>query len=199
MSETDTIVMKVVILGNPAVGKSSILNKFITGQTPTSSTNTIGAKLMGKTLAIGDKQVKLNIWDTAGQERYESFSKLYCRDASAAIFTYDVTDSASVKGMRHWYDLSCDSLPTNTLIFVVGNKYDLINEDYDFEAEVLEFADRLNAEHFRVSAVSGFGVDELFFRLAEKYVGIVKATRRKSIVLDRDKVPKNIVKKRRFC
>jgi small GTP-binding protein len=156
---------------------------------------------MGKILKINEKTIKLNIWDTAGQERYMSFSKLYCRDAGAAVLVYDISEKESFEGMKKWYDgMSKDILPKETLLFIVGNKCDLVNGPCEFESDVLEYAEEICAEHFRVSAVSGLGIDELFDKIATKYAATVSYERRTSIILT-NKFPlvANNKKKKRFC
>jgi small GTP-binding protein len=192
--------VKVVILGNPSVGKSSILRRFIIGDFSPDSPNTIGAKFMGKVLSVNNRAIKLNIWDTAGQERYQSFSKLYCRDAAAAILVYDITDPESFEGMKKWYDImSKDILPSEALLFIAGNKSDLLKGECSFVNEVIGYYDGIRAEHFRVSAVSGEGVDSMFQRVAEKYTENVKWRRNDSIYLTNKLPVKEQKKKRSFC
>ena len=194
------IKVKVVLLGNPSVGKSSILQKYVTGNCGGNNENTVGAKFMGKTVYVGDKIIKLNIWDTAGQERYQSFSRLYCRDAGSLILVFDVTDPESLEGMKKWYEImSQDVLPENSIVFVVGNKCDLIEKANSFEDNAIEFSDSIKAEYFRVSAFSGMGIDELFTKVSTKYLQNMNFEKRNSIYLERKTSVVIKKKKKRFC
>ena len=191
------IQLKVVLLGDPAVGKSSILKRFVVGDCSMDSENTVGAKYMGKILNVNDTVVKLNIWDTAGQERYQSFSKLYCRDAGAAILVYDVSDPSSFVGMKKWYEnMSQDVLPIDCKIFAVGNKSDLIEGPCKFRDIVSEYASQINAIEYIVSAKSGNGIEDLFKCVGESALERVRLPRKDSVYLTRELTKKRPNKKK---
>lgn len=193
------IQLKVVLLGDPAVGKSSILKRFVIGDCSLNTENTVGAKYMGKLLNINDSVVKLNIWDTAGQERYQSFSKLYCRDAGAAILVYDVSDPDSFVGMKKWYEnMSQDVLPTDCKIFVVGNKLDLIQGPCKFKDDVSQYASQINTIEYIVSAKTGTGIEDLFVCVGESALEKVRVPRRDSIYLTKE-VTKQSPGKKKCC
>ena len=194
--------VKVVILGNPDVGKSSILQRYLTGAYSEDSTSTLGAKFMGKRVCYKGKFLKLNIWDTAGQERYESFSKIYCRNARAVLLVYDHSCPESLLGMEKWYQImSTEVFPGDALIFVVGNKVDKDRFTSALDSQVKAFGDSILAEFFNVSAKTGEGIEELFMRITAKIMD--KATKakanRSSVVLDHVQHEKKKQKKRVFC
>ena len=83
---------KLVLLGDSAVGKSSLVLRFVRGQFFEYQESTIGAAFLTQTVALNDTTVKFEIWDTAGQERYHSFAPMYYRGAAAAIVVYDITN-----------------------------------------------------------------------------------------------------------
>lgn len=193
------IQVKVVLLGNPAVGKSSILKRFVLGDCSLDSENTVGAKFMGKLLTIEESTVKLNIWDTAGQERYQSFSKLYCRDAGAVILVYDVSDPESFQGMKNWYEvMSKEILPTTSSIFIAGNKTDTIAWSCSFKQDVVAYADEISAQECEVSAKTGAGIDDLFMNIAKNALTKKVAPRRASVYLTRE-VTKQVDKQNKKC
>ncbi len=83
---------KLVLLGESAVGKSSLVLRFVKGQFHEFQESTIGAAFLTQTLVVDDVTVKFEIWDTAGQERYHSLAPMYYRGAQAAIVVYDITN-----------------------------------------------------------------------------------------------------------
>ena len=93
---------KLVLLGDSAVGKSSLVLRFVRGQFFEYQESTIGAAFLTQTVALDDATVKFEIWDTAGQERYRSLAPMYYRGASAAIVVYDITNPDSFAGAKSW-------------------------------------------------------------------------------------------------
>ena len=84
--------IKLVLLGESAVGKSSLVLRFVKGQFHEYQESTIGAAYLSQTVCLDDTTVKFEIWDTAGQERYESLAPMYYRGAQAAIVVFDITN-----------------------------------------------------------------------------------------------------------
>jgi Ras-related protein Rab-5C len=90
---------KLVLLGDSAVGKSSLVLRFVRGQFFEYQESTIGAAFLTQTVALNDTTVKFEIWDTAGQERYHSLAPMYYRGAAAAIVVYDITNRVRGSGV----------------------------------------------------------------------------------------------------
>ncbi|CEG73018.1 Putative Rab family, other [Rhizopus microsporus] len=88
--------VKLVLLGDSAVGKSSIITKYATDTFVEGREATIGAAFLAKICATEDRTVKFDIWDTAGQERFRSLAPMYYRNAAAALVVFDVTNYVSV-------------------------------------------------------------------------------------------------------
>ena len=101
--QRNQVQVKVVILGNSGVGKSSIILRFVADNFKSDGEATIGASYMGKIMQFNDKSIKFNIWDTAGQERFHTLAKMYYRDADAAILVYDITNQESFDGLKRWH------------------------------------------------------------------------------------------------
>jgi len=93
---------KLVLLGESAVGKSSLVLRFVRGQFFDYQESTIGAAFLTQTVALSDSTVKFEIWDTAGQERYHSLAPMYYRGAAAAIVVYDITSPDSFARAKSW-------------------------------------------------------------------------------------------------
>ena len=93
---------KLVLLGDSAVGKSSLVLRFVRGQFFEYQESTIGAAFLTQTVALNDTTVKFEIWDTAGQERYHSLAPMYYRGAAAAIVVYDITNRDTFQRAKQW-------------------------------------------------------------------------------------------------
>ncbi|XP_029462048.1 ras-related protein Rab-5B-like isoform X3 [Rhinatrema bivittatum] len=91
VGQTKICQFKLVLLGDMAVGKSSLVLRFVKGQFDEFQETTIGAAFLAQSVCLDDTTVKFEIWDTAGQERYHSLAPMYYRGAQAAIVVFDIT------------------------------------------------------------------------------------------------------------
>lgn len=178
----ELIQVKVTVLGNANVGKSSIINRFIREEYSENSEPTIGANFLSKVLDFDKFSVKLNIWDTAGQERYSSLAASYTRGSQACLLVYDITSYESFEGVDKWFNNIKSHLDVGCHIFVVGNKEDLIDKEAVKLEVAKEYCSSIGCDHFRVSAKSGLGLSELFTEVCKKIMGKenlaeIKATR----------------------
>jgi len=160
--------LKVVLLGDSGVGKSSIVLRFVADNFKTDAEATIGASYMGKILQINEKMIKFNIWDTAGQERYHSLAKMYYRDANAAIMVYDITKKGSFEGLKKWHKELAEFGPKDIAIVVAGNKEDLVEAEAIGPEEAQAFARSIGAIYKKTSAKTNYGVEQIFRELAGK-------------------------------
>ena len=177
--------IKIVLLGNANVGKSSILYRFIVGEFRGDADPTVGASFMAKVIEVGSNKVKLNIWDTAGQEKYCSFSKMYCRDAKAVIFVFDTNHLESFSNMDKWHQMLSDvNLDQSAMMYIVANKCDL-HSLMEFPTNIQDFAYKINAKMFQVSAKTNYGINELFLDIAESTLNTPIITTRRLSLLPR--------------
>ena len=93
VANTKPIQVKLVLLGEAAVGKSSLVLRFVNNEFQENKEPTIGAAFLTQKCKLDDNIIKFEIWDTAGQERFHSLAPMYYRNAQAAIVAYDVTKS----------------------------------------------------------------------------------------------------------
>ena len=166
-----TIEIKIVLLGNINVGKTSIASRYCKNVFNEHHINTIGgAYQQQKVILSNGSAVKLHIWDTSGQERFRAMTNLYYRDAQVAILTYDVTNESSFTGIEFWIkELKYKVENDNMILFLVGNKCD-VNEDERKVSTIKgkNFADENNMLFFETSAKNGDGVKDLFVTIANK-------------------------------
>ena len=160
------ISLKVVFLGDTAVGKSCLAVRFARNEFFEFQEPTIGAAFLGKNINLNDKRYKFEIWDTAGQERYRSLAPMYYRGAKAAVIVYDITDEDTFKGAKTWVS-EIQKKSENCLILLVGNKVDLtMNRKVDIHM-VKEYVDNNNLIYMESSAKTGLNVDKIFTTIAE--------------------------------
>uniref|UniRef100_A0A3Q3IUE6 RAB5C, member RAS oncogene family n=1 Tax=Monopterus albus TaxID=43700 RepID=A0A3Q3IUE6_MONAL len=117
---------KLVLLGESAVGKSSLVLRFVKGQFHEYQESTIGAAFLTQTVCLDDTTVKFEIWDTAGQERYHSLAPMYYRGAQAAIVVYDITNADTFTRAKNWVKELQRQASPNIVIALAGNKADLV-------------------------------------------------------------------------
>ncbi|KAI6814609.1 hypothetical protein KC367_g8922 [Hortaea werneckii] len=121
--------VKLVLLGEAAVGKSSLVLRFVNNDFQPNKEPTIGAAFLTQKCQLPARTIKFEIWDTAGQERFASLAPMYYRNAQSALVVYDVTKKSSLTKARHWVaELQRQASP-GIVIALVGNKKDLCEEE----------------------------------------------------------------------
>jgi small GTP-binding protein len=156
---------KIVMLGDSGVGKTSLIEKFYTGNFTSKSIPTIGAAFVRATISLANQCVTLSIWDTAGQERFQSLAPLYVRDARGVVLVFDASTEGSLKDLDGFYLGVKDSLPMGTQLILCCNKMDLVPESFD-TSDFVVWANERHMSLMRTSAKTGDGVTEMFTQLA---------------------------------
>ncbi|XP_072046177.1 ras and EF-hand domain-containing protein homolog isoform X2 [Amphiura filiformis] len=116
---------KIVLAGDAAVGKSSLIMRLCKGIFQTNLNSTLGVDFQMKTLEVDGKVTSLQLWDTAGQERFRSIAKSYFRRADGVLLLYDVTFERSFINVRDWIEAIEDGAQKQVPIMICGNKVDL--------------------------------------------------------------------------
>ncbi|MBN3316342.1 KAT2B acetyltransferase, partial [Atractosteus spatula] len=156
---------KLVLLGESAVGKSSLVLRFVKGQFHEFQESTIGAAFLTQTVCLDDTTVKFEIWDTAGQERYHSLAPMYYRGAQAAIVVYDITNEESFARAKNWVKELQRQASPNIVIALAGNKADLANKRaVDFQ-DAQSYADDNSLLFMETSAKTSMNVNEIFMAI----------------------------------
>lgn len=159
---------KVVLLGESAVGKSSLVLRFVKREFHEFQESTIGAAFLTQTVQIDDTTVKFEIWDTAGQERYHSLAPMYYRGAQAALIVYDITSKESFLKAQNWVRELQRQANANIVIALVGNKLDLASKRSVENSEAKEYADENNLLFMETSAKTAINVVEVFTAIATR-------------------------------
>ncbi|KAI9167429.1 Vacuolar protein sorting-associated protein [Paramyrothecium foliicola] len=176
--------VKLVLLGEAAVGKSSLVLRFVNNDFQENKEPTIGAAFLTQKCNLPTRTIKFEIWDTAGQERFASLAPMYYRNAQAALVVYDLTKPTSLVKAKHWVaELQRQASP-GIVIALVGNKLDLTSEpapagDDDGDdgddsgdarkvstEEAKSYAEEESLLFFETSAKTGHNVTEVFTAIA---------------------------------
>ena len=156
---------KVVLLGGPGVGKTSLINRFMYEQFSRDYETTVGIDYFTKKIKVNDKLVSLCIWDTAGQEQYQSLIPSYIRDTQIAVIVYDLADPKSFELAKTWHKNVVEARGDGAQCILAGNKSDLeaqVDDDL-----VKGFIEPNKMVWTKVSAKTGDGVQELFKKIVE--------------------------------
>ncbi len=158
---------KLVLLGETAVGKSSIVLRYVKKLWSEYTESTIGAAFLTASVALDDITVKLEIWDTAGQERYHSLAPMYYRGAAAAIVVYDITNRDSFGRSKLWVQELQRQGKQNMVIVLVGNKLDLADQRQVESREGKAYVEEQGLSgFFECSAKTNQNVSDIFRHVA---------------------------------
>ena len=159
---------KLVILGEEAVGKSSIAQRFVNGKFTNLHQATIGALFLTKQIRHEDRIVKFEIWDTAGQERFHSLTPLYYKNANAAIVVFDVANLGSFERAKTWVKDLMEKANPDIIIALCGNKIDLEDSRVVKKDDAEKYANDIGSFYTEVSAKLDKNVNELFDKIVQK-------------------------------
>jgi Ras-related protein Rab-5C/Rab family protein len=121
-----SVQVKLVLLGEAAVGKSSVVLRFVNNDFQPNKEPTIGAAFLTQKCRLDDRVLRYEIWDTAGQERFHSLAPMYYRNAQAAVVVYDITKASSLEKAKSWVKELQRQANPNIVIALAGNKVDLV-------------------------------------------------------------------------
>lgn len=161
-------ISKVIVIGDVAVGKTSLVNRFCHRLFDNNYKATIGVDFEVERFDILGVPFHLQIWDTAGQERFKCIAASYYRGANVIMVVFDLGNLMSLLHCQQWLNEASRSNIGHHHIFLVGAKKDSLSHPvYEIiEKRAVEAARRMRAEYWAVSSRTGNGVSELFTRVA---------------------------------
>jgi small GTP-binding protein len=154
--------MKLIVLGDAGVGKTSILKRFVEGRFIGSEDALRGQDVMIKIVQHNSSRIRVQLWDTGGQERFRAVTSSYYRAAAGILLVFDLTDRLSYYELSVWYN---DILryADSVSVMVIGNKLDLNRAVESFDAR--KWALERGFLYEEASALTGQGVDSAVLRL----------------------------------
>ena len=156
---------RIVVIGNSAVGKTSLINRIMHDTFDTNAPSTTGAGYCAYH-PENSKHKEIQIWDTAGMERFRGMNKAYYREAVAALLVFDLTNQESFSDLESWLADFKENCTKEHIVFLVGNKSDLEGQVEVTETDLNWFLQRHpEMRFFRTSAATGSGVKEMFSAL----------------------------------
>lgn len=166
-------VYKIALLGNPGVGKTSLLTRYIDKKYEEDYKPTLGASIVAKDVLISTDEIeydlRLIIWDLAGQEKYETVRPLYFQGCIGAILVYDLTRIPTFQEIKDkWLKDFTSYAKKNSAFILIGNKSDLEDMRKVESSEGKKLADEIQAVSFiETSAKTGNNVNESFLFLVK--------------------------------
>ena len=174
---TDNISCKVVLVGDTGVGKTCIIQRYVNNNYEENVESTVASTYTYNVLNFPNynKSISFDIWDTAGQEIYRALAKNFYLNAAIGVLVYDIKRQSSFDSIKnYWYDQLKESGEENMMFAVVGNKWDLFNEEEVYEEEAKKFAKSIGAIFKLTSCKESIGIDELFSECGKRYLEVNK-------------------------
>jgi len=173
MTSRKKVLLKVIILGDSGVGKTSLMNQYVNRKFSIQYKATIGADFLTKEVYVDERNVTMQIWDTAGQERFQSLGVAFYRGADCCVLVFDVNNVKSFETLDSWRDefliQASPRDPEHFPFVVLGNKVDV--EDTKrmvFQKRALTWCQsKGNIPYFETSAKENINVEQAFQTVAK--------------------------------
>jgi small GTP-binding protein len=167
MYEEPKYIIKITILGEKNVGKTSLVYRYIENKFRENYKATLGVNLLKKDMDVDGSGVSVQIWDLGGQDSFRSLRKLYLEGANGALVIFDLTERNSFEKLNEWVESFKEARGEQPLV-LIGNKSDLENQIKITDIEAGNFAKDNNMELILTSAKTGQNVEEAFIKLTKR-------------------------------
>ena len=155
--------IKIILIGDTQVGKTSFLNQFFSEGFNPNLTSTIGITERSKILCYNNKNYKIQIWDTAGQERFESIPKQYYEKIEGVFLFYDVTNEKSFDNIIKWLKDILEGGHKDLIVYLLGNKVDLIDDRKVSYETGLSFAQNKQIKFMEISCKLDLNIRDVVY------------------------------------
>ncbi|MFW9906382.1 MAG: Rab family GTPase [Candidatus Thorarchaeota archaeon] len=172
---TNDIVLKICSIGSFSVGKTSLIRRFADWKFSTNYLPTIGVDYTIKRIALNDKLVKLLLADTAGQEVFGKIRSSYYLGSLGCLVVFALNDRKSFNAVPHWIKEFRNTVNPQSIVVLVGNKNDLINERVISSEDAQSMAKEYDVSYYETSALwGGREIIEIFHTLASNILNLIK-------------------------
>ncbi|MHA1358033.1 MAG: GTP-binding protein [Candidatus Helarchaeota archaeon] len=158
---------KIIVIGDPSVGKTTLMLRYTQKKFRELYIPTVGAQISRKNVKINNYLCSLNIWDIAGQQKFSNVRKLFYEGADAAIIIFDLTDKATFINSSKWYK-DYISLSKNKMGILIGNKLDMKKNRMVLLDWGQKLSEKMGFWYFETSAKTGKNVNDVFSFLTKK-------------------------------
>ena len=171
-SKEDVKELKVILLGEPGVGKTNIISRYLSGSFNQSSNPTIGSTFGEKNIKKDGVTYSLKVWDTTGQEKYNSITKLFVKGSHIVILVYSIDNLQSFEKLNFWYNYIKEELQEGKYILgILGNKRDLFESEVVSEEDGKRLAKKKKEIFGLVSAkIDRQGIIQFFDTILDEFI-----------------------------
>lgn len=167
LNSPTTIQKKICLFGDVAVGKTSLVRRFVEGRFDDRYLSTIGVKVSRRLVELGERRLNLLIWDLAGNEEFNGLQANYIHGAAGALLVCDLTRADTLNALER-YARHLWNIHPGVPVFLVANKHDLVAQRRLDEQEIAAVAANLAAPYLLTSALTGVGVEQAFHTLSQQ-------------------------------
>lgn len=163
---------KMVIVGDPGVGKTSTVLRFTDNAFLRTYIPTMGVNITEKTFRLKREMIEIILWDIAGQSKFETMRSHFYQGSEAVLFIFDLTNPISFRNIKNWYEDIKKNLMVDMKIlgYIFGNKSDLTHERKIKEEDAIKLAEELGLNYIETSAKTGKNLENAFYKIAEEVI-----------------------------
>ena len=177
----DEMPIKIMVLGNSAVGKTSFILKYTENTYQEVHLSTVGVDSKEKHITLDGKKYRLSIFDTTGQERYKSLAFSLIKNTDGIILIYDVTDESSFKAVPDWVQSAREKKGENYPMIILGNKIDLEDERKVKTEDGEELAQKYGLDFYEISNKENVNIENAILTLVKKILVYIEQNGKKEI------------------
>jgi len=172
MAEVREVIKKICLLGDPAVGKTSLIRRYVFDMFDDKYITTIGTKVTKKTVIVppvgqgADLKITLLIWDILGQREYQRLHPVYYQGAEGALIVCDCTRKETIGNLATWVS-SFKNVVGNVPVVFLMNKSDLVDPEKFDRNEIENLCRQHRAPYLPTSAKTGLNVERAFLTVSE--------------------------------
>jgi len=162
-------IYKVIVIGDPAVGKTSLLSKFATNKFEEKYLPTVGVQILKEPIELKEENATVNLmfWDIAGQPQFYMLHRPYFNGADGMLLVFDITRSSTFSNINNWYSAAVKYGLSGIPRILVGNKVDLAEDRKIILPMAEHLSEKLNAPYLETSALTGDNVKVVFKKIAD--------------------------------